>query len=133
MCPVHSIWRKKRCHQFSPTKLCKTLLIHRARSYVHSTRYTKKSSTNALCQKMLVKLSPALISPTPHRAKKLIRNHLEAGVNLTKLFFFGKGEFFCFLLISLTISHKYIFFPFLQTLKLNGKNRKTGKMKVWQE
>ena len=65
--------------------------------------------------------------------RKMRQNKVESGANLTKLFFFGNGEFFRFLLISLTISHEYIFFPFLQTLKLNSENRKTEKMKVWQD
>ena len=51
----------------------------------------------------------------------------ESGVNPTNLYFLGNKEFFRFLLISLTIPHKYTFFPFLQTHKLNSENRKTGK------
>ena len=55
------------------------------------------------------------------------------GVNLTKLFFFGNEEFFCFLLLSLAVVQYKHFFHMLQTLKLISKNRKTGKMKVWQD
>jgi hypothetical protein len=53
------------------------------------------------------------------------------GVNPTKLFFFGNEEFFRFSLLSLAVVEHIHFFHMLQTLKLNSKNWKTGKMKVW--
>ena len=52
-------------------------------------------------------------------------------VNPTKLFFFGNEENFLFSLLSLAVVQYTNFFHMLQTLKLNTKNRKTGKIKVW--
>ena len=46
-------------------------------------------------------------------------------------FFLRKQNFFRFLLLSLAIVQYIHFFHTLQTLKLNSKNQKTGKMKVW--
>ena len=48
-------------------------------------------------------------------------------VDPTKRFFFGNEDFFRFLLLSLAIVQYTHFFHMLQTLKLNSKNRKTGK------
>ena len=92
---------------FSPTFSCQkyTIINRKYSKATHALSYEKAAP------KMLVKLT--------------------SGVNLTKLFFFGNREFFRFSLISLTISQEYIFFPFLQPLKLNSETRKTGKMKVW--
>ena len=65
---------------------------------------------------------------------KLEKVHFDNMVNVQNIsrsrsqsyqtFFILKGELFRFLLISLTISHEYVFFPFLQALKLNSENRK---------
>ena len=79
---------------------------------------------------IFARLNPDTIDNEPSKLSST-QWHTSTGVNLTKLFFFGNEEFFCVSLISLTISHKYLFFPSLQTLKLHSKNRKTGKMKVW--
>ena len=54
---------------------------------------------------------------------------------LKKNFSSETEKFFRFLLISLTISHEYTFFPFLQTLKLNSSKSDTSKVQVkyWLE
>ena len=65
------------------------------------------------------------------RKDRAVKSLNKPGVNPTKLFFFVDEEFFRFSLLSLAVVQDTHFFHLLQTLKLNSKNWKTGKMKVW--
>ncbi len=55
------------------------------------------------------------------------------GVNPTKLFSSLNEDFSHFLLLILTISMYWQYFPMLQTLKLNNENLKNEEIKVWQD